>query len=1254
MENKTEQKHPRSEGDNGIDTEQKPAVCQQWSILFETTVPQTTQDMDIGETRSDEDTKENLDENLQRCQTFSHCSDKITSYGNLKQPKKEPGAYHRPDSENRPGEVVGDSTDCAIKKNFFDDVSTEMTTVTKPQTAEEGAPHTHPCSGGRRKQKTPRHLQHKFSWQPRLTQDGENCPGLEHRADCANQTSYNSEKKPSTLLQQDVYGQVKKHSNRQHDSQQTVITAKDLPCGVTEAQNMYYRYFEPAVVHGKLQTDIEIRPSLSCSSEQPRQYNFLTSQSVQADDSLESIMSLNEGRQGTKQRKTQTFFGHQRVSNPKPLRPTPGTRTKQSHKKNGSLVHILSVNNNRDSQKGDGPFVVDNLLRKMDSSYDKQAKSPSSVDNHPLLQRPRGAAVREAGMKRFVDDSHRGSNGAVSSGKQNHEQTCFLTKKKSGRVEADKWNRGDKPQQGRSFSHQLVNQRTQHAVIQTLNGTDEAFTTSDVPVSTTWISTEPGNQSNRAGDKQISATNRKASVDDEESSDLSPERLNKSVRSVMCLKNVCLEGKPHKRSVSMHAQSKHVGPLKARVEAESVQNSYSGDGLKRNKKSPRQTNHTGVAENESTRENSAKPVKNKPSCTSASLEPVVRLPCSPVPVYSPSFPGVMPPLTQVWTQQSSLGPATTVAGTSSVKEVVQPCYIPIMPKMPGVFPVVQTPLRVYGPYQASKPLTSVRVCSSEFHSGGTNVASALPGVTLKPGQTGQENKGKVPQMDSISSKVLSACQGSIPFLIFLPNINQSVNCSQSRLDTVTAPETTISTPESPVQPRGEGSATPANDTAFPKSSAGSHVDAKRAETRETKDCNNTFPPLETHSPKRYSADSLQLDQSKNVQESYSASAEDLTQTVSDETLPSRITGGRESHEAKPDTAANVPSELEVFSKQLGAQSQSASHKTPNNVDNPETAEADLSQGEYPVHPKGHASPEHAGDNASTIHNGKSSPIAAQKAQSPQTLKSGRKRTASKRYCSPTGLYLSDGSDDNDITPITSDEEWTPENDKDGQLGQSSEDDEQGQRSRRRDFRFIFRPVRKKNSDTVAQLGRGTESRQKKQKKETANVAKDTANQSKFQTHLPAKSDVQYQQTSNRNNAIPDQFSKNAAQDDYEPSTANQGRPGVKPRTGKNNISSAPTQNLSPEGHTPKKRRRTPYTEADLTCRICAKTFVNIYRLRRHEFSHGDERPYVCDVCGKAFKQSGHRNEHRLTHNANKRSFLCNICGVIITSRSSFR
>jgi hypothetical protein len=62
------------------------------------------------------------------------------------------------------------------------------------------------------------------------------------------------------------------------------------------------------------------------------------------------------------------------------------------------------------------------------------------------------------------------------------------------------------------------------------------------------------------------------------------------------------------------------------------------------------------------------------------------------------------------------------------------------------------------------------------------------------------------------------------------------------------------------------------------------------------------------------------------------------------------------------------------------------------------------------------------------------------------------------------------------------------------------------------------------------------------------------------------------------------------------------------------------EDAADEGQQTKRPRRfsRKHTPDELTCPTCGKQFANIYRLRRHVFSHGDLRPYSCDVCGKAF------------------------------------
>lgn len=55
------------------------------------------------------------------------------------------------------------------------------------------------------------------------------------------------------------------------------------------------------------------------------------------------------------------------------------------------------------------------------------------------------------------------------------------------------------------------------------------------------------------------------------------------------------------------------------------------------------------------------------------------------------------------------------------------------------------------------------------------------------------------------------------------------------------------------------------------------------------------------------------------------------------------------------------------------------------------------------------------------------------------------------------------------------------------------------------------------------------------------------------------------------------------------------------------------------------------------CELCAYTTNHRWILKRHHLTHSGEKPYLCNECGKAFRQSAHLAGHRRVHTTDRRS-----------------
>ncbi|XP_055529899.1 zinc finger protein 22-like [Wyeomyia smithii] len=87
-----------------------------------------------------------------------------------------------------------------------------------------------------------------------------------------------------------------------------------------------------------------------------------------------------------------------------------------------------------------------------------------------------------------------------------------------------------------------------------------------------------------------------------------------------------------------------------------------------------------------------------------------------------------------------------------------------------------------------------------------------------------------------------------------------------------------------------------------------------------------------------------------------------------------------------------------------------------------------------------------------------------------------------------------------------------------------------------------------------------------------------------------------------------------------------------------------------------KKIHTKDSQPGKPCEYCKRLFLRSDDLRRHIRTHTNERPYACDTCPKAFKQSNELKDHKTSahsESGQRRQFSCTICGKQLGTRNGW-
>ncbi|GFO29156.1 Zinc finger protein 729 [Plakobranchus ocellatus] len=86
----------------------------------------------------------------------------------------------------------------------------------------------------------------------------------------------------------------------------------------------------------------------------------------------------------------------------------------------------------------------------------------------------------------------------------------------------------------------------------------------------------------------------------------------------------------------------------------------------------------------------------------------------------------------------------------------------------------------------------------------------------------------------------------------------------------------------------------------------------------------------------------------------------------------------------------------------------------------------------------------------------------------------------------------------------------------------------------------------------------------------------------------------------------------------------------------------------------KRHRATHSKERTFVCEVCGKKFKNFSGLRQHSirhndveeglFMHNEKGPNLCEICGKGYSTPAYLEQHKLLHSGETAPHECNVCG----------